>query len=141
MKVCKFIIALLFLTSTKKYYHTNVTLTMTNYEAIKNLSCELLEKLLDQVFLAGFNIGHQFLVDPGIDDGNPFDKDWLEAQVEESLLLVVNDAGEDLIIKPLVDIIERIVEYDSDSIPDNVNWQAKIILPKGMDETDENEEC
>ena len=114
---------------------------MTNYEAIKNLSCELLEKFLDQVFLAGFNIGHQFLVDPGIDDGNPFNKDWLDAPIEESQFLVVNEAGEDLIIKPLVDIIERIVEFDAYSIPDDVNWQTQIVLPKDMEENDDNDEC
>ena len=71
---------------------------MTNYEAIINLTPELLEKFLDQVFLTGFNTGYQSLVDPDIHDGNPFNTDWLNAEAEEFHNLVEDDAGEDLII-------------------------------------------
>ena len=41
---------------------------MKYYDAIRNLTPEQLEKFLDQVFLTGFNSGHQSLADPEIDD-------------------------------------------------------------------------
>ena len=112
--------------------------TMNNYEAIKNLTSEQLEKFLDQVFLTGFNTGYQSLVDPDIHDGNPFDTDWLNADVDEAHTLVEDEAGERLIIEPLVSVIKRIVEFDADSIPGDISWQMQVVLPKGIDENDEN---
>jgi hypothetical protein len=108
---------------------------MNNYEAIKNLTSEQLEKFLDQVFLTGFNTGYQSLVDPDIHDGNPFDTDWLNGEAEESHALVEDEAGEGLIIEPLVSVIKRIVEFDTDAIPEDISWQMQVILPKGMEKT------
>ena len=113
---------------------------MKNYEAIKNLTFEQLEKFLDQVFITGFNTGYQSLVDPEIHDGNPFNIDWLDAEVDESHALVEDDAGEGLIIKPLANIIQRIVEFDADSISEDICWQMQVVLPKGMDQNDGNDE-
>ena len=107
---------------------------MTNYEAIKNLTPEQLEKFLDQVFLTGFNTGYQSLVDPDIHDGNPFDADWVNAEVEGSPALVEDETGESLIIEQLVKVVTRIVEFDADSIPEDISWQMQVVLPKGMDD-------
>ena len=106
---------------------------MKNFEAIFNLTTEQLEKFLDQVFLTGFNSGYQSLVDPEIYDGNPFDTNWLNDVVEEHPVLVEDETGESLIIEPLVKVVKRIVEFDTESIADNVNWQIQVILPKGME--------
>lgn len=111
---------------------------MTNFEAIKNLTFEQLEKLLDQVFLTGFNTGYQSVVDPDIHDGNPFNEEWLSAEVDESHSLVENEAGEGLIIEPLVSVLKRIVEFDADAIPDDISWQMQVVLPKDMEENDES---
>jgi len=112
---------------------------MTNFEAIKNLTDEQIEKFLDQVFLTGLNTGYQSLVDPDIHDGNPFDADWLNAEVEEHPALVEDETGEGLIIEPLVKVVTRIVEFDAESIPDDVSWNMQVVLPKGMDGEDESE--
>ena len=90
---------------------------MKKFEAIKDLASEQLEKFLDQVFLTGFNTGYQSLVDPDIHDGNPFDTDWLNAEVEEHPAIVEDEIGEGLIIEPLVKVLKRIVEFDTASIP------------------------
>jgi len=108
---------------------------MTNYEAIKNLTPERLEKFLDQVFLTGFNTDHQSLVDPDIYDDN--NADWLNEEVEEYSNFVENEGGESLIIAPLVKIITRIVEFDTESISNDIHWHSQVVLPKGM----ENEEA
>jgi len=114
---------------------------MKNYEAIKNLSPEHLEKFLDQVFLTGFNSGYQSLVDPEIYDDNPFDTDWLNGEVEEHPALIEDETGESLIIEPLVKVISRIVEFDPNTIADDISWNAQVLLPKGMegDDLDEDE--
>jgi len=106
---------------------------MTNNEAIANLNADQLEKFLDQVFLTGFNTGYQSLVDPDIHDGNPFDTDWLNMEVEEHPALVEDETGEELIIEPLVKVVSRIIEFDTDSIPEDISWQVQIVLPKGME--------
>jgi|GEM_PF-2296030 len=106
---------------------------MKNFEAIFNLTTEQLEKFLDQVFLTGFNSGYQSLVDPEIYDGNPFDNNWLNDVVEEHPALVEDETGESLIIEPLVKVVKRIVEFDTESIADNVNWRIQVVLPKGME--------
>jgi len=111
--------------------------TMTNYEAIKNLMPEQLVKFLDQVFLTGLNTGYHSLVDPDIHDGNPFHEDWINAEVNESLVLVENESGEDLVIEQLVSIVMRIADFDVDTIPENISWQNKVVLPKGKDNEDE----
>ena len=107
---------------------------MTNYEAIKNLTPEQLEKFLDQVFLTGFNTGYQSLVDPDIHDGNPFNADWMNADVGDSHALVEDETGEDLIIEPLVNVVNRIIEFDTNMIPADISWQPQVVLPKGMEE-------
>jgi len=107
---------------------------MKNYEAIKNLTFEQLEKFLDQVFLTGFNTGYQSLADPDIHDGNPFNIDWLSDEVDEHLALVEDETGENLIIEPLVKIVTRIVEFDIESIGENISWSSQVVLPKGMGE-------
>ena len=113
---------------------------MRNYEAIKNLAPELLEKLFDQVFLTGFNTGFQSLVDPGIYDGNPFDAVWLNEDVEKYSALVENDAGESLIIEPLVKVIMRIAEFDMESIADDISWHSQVVLPRCMEDEDAEED-
>ena len=112
---------------------------MTYYEAIKMLTSEQLEKFLDQVFLTGLNTGYQSLVDPEIYDGNPFHGDWLNSQVEEAPLLVEDEVGEALIIEQLVNVVRRIYEFDTEKIAEDVSWQIQIVLPKGMEEGDEQE--
>ena len=107
---------------------------MKNYEAINNLLPEQLEKFLDQVFLTGFNSGYQSLVDPEIHDGNPFDSNWLNEVVEEHPALVEDELGESLIIEPLVKVVKRIVEFDTESIPNDISWQVQVVLPKGMED-------
>jgi hypothetical protein len=112
---------------------------MTNFIAFKNFTFEQLEKFLDQVFLTGYNTGYQSLVDPDIHDGNPFDENWLSAEVDESHSLVENEDGEELIIEPLVSVIERIIEFDVDTIPEDISWQMKVVLPKGMEEDESHD--
>ena len=107
---------------------------MKNYEAIKNLTPELLEKFLDQVFLTGFNTGYQSLVDPDIYDGNPFDNDWVNSEVDEHPALVEDEAGESLIIEPLVKVVTRIIEFDVNKISNDVSWNMQVVLPKGMEQ-------
>ena len=110
---------------------------MTNYEAIKNLTLEQLEKFLDQVFLTGFNTGYQSLVDPDIHDGNPFSANWLDVGVEGPPALIEDESGEGLIIEQLVKVIVQIVEFDADKIPEDISWQIQVVVPKGMEENDE----
>ena len=105
---------------------------MKNVEAIRNLSLEQLEKFLDQVFLTGFNIGYQSLVDPDIHDGNPFHADWLNEDVEESPMLVEDETGEMLIINKLANVVMRIIEFNADKIPKDISWQQQVVLPEGM---------
>ena len=112
---------------------------MKNYEAIVNLTPEQLEKFLDQVFLTGFNSGYQSLVDPEIYDGNPFDSNWLNGVVEEHPALVEDELGESFIIEPLVKVVKRIAEFDTESIAGNVNWQLQIVLPKTMESGQEDD--
>ncbi len=102
---------------------------MTNYEAIKNLTPDLLEKFLDQVFLTGFNTGYQSLADVKMSEENPFDEDWLNAEVEESDELVEDDAGErSHHWDSLANVIMRIVAFDADAIPEHVCWQKRVLL-------------
>ena len=110
---------------------------MTTYEAIKNLTPEQLEKFLDQVFLTGFNTGYQSLVDPDIHDGNPFNLDWLNTEIDEHLLLVEDESGESLIIEPLVNVVKRICDFDANSMPNDLSWQMQVVLPKGMDDDED----
>ena len=107
---------------------------MICYEAIKSLTPELLEEFLDQVFLTGLNTGYQSLVDPDNHDGNPFSLDRLNTNVEGSPALVEDETGEKLIIEPPANIVKLIVDFDMDTIPENISWQMQVILPKGMDE-------
>jgi len=106
---------------------------MTNHEAIKNLTQEQLEHLLDQVFLTGLNTGYCLSVFPDTDDENPFDANWLNAEVEESPALVEDETGESLIIGPLTDAILRIVAFDADAMPENINWEMRAYIPKGTE--------
>jgi len=106
---------------------------MTNYEAIKNLVPEQLVKFLDQVFLTGFNTGYHSLADPDIYDENPFHENWVNAEVEGSSMLVEDETGEELIIEQLVNIITHILEFDIDTIPEDICWEKRVVLPKGMD--------
>ena len=108
------------------------------YEAIKNLKPEQLEKFLDQVFLTGFNTGYQSLVDPDIHDGNPFKLEWLNTDVTGSVVLVEDETGEEIIIEQFVNVIRRIVEFDVDTIPENISWNMQVVLPKGIEA---DEEC
>jgi len=106
---------------------------LTYYEAIKNLTCEQMEKYLDQVFLTGMNTGYQSLVDPSIHDGNPFKASWLSEDVKGPIALVEDEAGENLIIEQLVRVVSRIVEFDTEAIPDDLRWQMQVVLPKSKE--------
>jgi len=112
---------------------------MKVYEAIKNLTAEQMEKFLDQVFLTGMNAGYHMLVDPEIYDENPFDEAWLNSETE-SPTLVESEEGESLVIEPLAKLVMRIIEFDAESIPDDISWQSKIIMPKGLDEVDDEDD-
>jgi len=109
---------------------------MKNFEAIINLSPEHLEKFLDQVFLTGFNTGYQSLVDPDIHDGNPFNVEWLNNDVEEHPFLVEDGAGESLIIEPLAKVASRIVEFNTESLSDDIRWHNQVVLPKAVENDD-----
>ena len=106
---------------------------MKNYEAIKALTPEQLVRFLDQVFLTGLNTGYQSLVDPDIYNGNPFNEDWVSADVDGEPILVEDETGEGLIIEQLVNVVNRIMEFDMDSISEDISWQTQIILPKGIE--------
>ena len=110
---------------------------MKNYEAVKALTPEQLVKFLDQVFLTGLNIGYQSLVDPDIYSGNLFDGNWANADVEGEPALVEDETGEGLIIEQLVNVVNRIMGFDVDSISEDISWQAQITLPKGMEDKDD----
>lgn len=112
---------------------------MKNYEAIKHLTLEQLEKFLDQVFLTGFNAGYHSLVDTDMSDDNPFDADWLNDDVGDYPALIEDETGEGLIIEPLADIVSRICEFDVDTISDSVCWKNQIVLPQGVEDEDEDE--
>lgn len=105
---------------------------MKYYEAIINLSLENMEKFLDQVFLTGFNSGHQSLVDIEIDDENPFNSAWLNVEVDCSPALVEDEAGESLIIEQLAALIIRMAEFKEESMPDSLAWEPTIVMPKGL---------
>jgi len=111
---------------------------MTNYEAIKNLTLEQLERFLDQVFLTGFNKGYWSLVNPTILDDNRFDADWLNADVEGCSALVESKEGEELLIEPLAKVINDIIEFDESAIPREIDWNMQVVLPEGI-EDNENE--
>jgi len=111
---------------------------MNNYEAIKKLAPEKLEKFLDQVFLTGFNIGYQSIIDPDMYDINPFCLNWLKSEIEESITLVEDENGDELIIKPLADVILRIIDFNKKAIPDDINWKMRVVLPKNIKESEEH---
>jgi hypothetical protein len=113
---------------------------MTYYEAIRNLTAAQLAKFLDQVYLTGFNAGYQSLVDREIDDENPFNEDWVGTYVEGSPALVEDENGEPYIIKQLSDIVQRIAEFDIERMPEDISWQSRIIIPKGMDGEERDDE-
>jgi len=106
---------------------------MKYYDAIKSLTSAQLARFLDQVFLTGLNTGYQSLVDPDIHDGNPFDAEWLNKDVDGYNALVEDETGEELIIEQLVSVIRRIYEFDTESISENICWQTQIVLPSGFD--------
>ena len=112
---------------------------MTNIEAIKNLTDAQLENFLDQVFLTGLNTGYHSLVDPDLYDKNPFDESWLNADVEEHPSLVENASGERLIIKPLAKVITHIIEFDRESISEDLHWQMQIVLPTDPESEDDDD--
>ena len=114
---------------------------MTHFEAIRNLSPEQLEKFLDQVFLTGYNTGHQSVVDRELDDANPFDMEWLKSGTEKGHEALVEDSeGGGLIISPLAKVVIRMAEFGAESMPDDISWEGKILLPKGMGGEGEDDE-
>lgn len=74
------------------------------------------------------------MVEPDAYDDNPFNMDWLYKEIAEHTNLVEDESGESLIIKPLVKVVMRIIEFDKESIAENINWSAQVVLPKGMDD-------
>jgi len=43
------------------------------------------------------------------------------------------------VCKPLVKVVLRIVEFDAESIPNDISWNMQVVLPKGMEGEDESE--
>ena len=116
---------------------------MKNYEAIKNLTPELLEKFLYQVFLTGLNIGHHSIADPELDDSNPYDFEWLNKEIAGTSAIVEGEMGELVIIENLLDIVRRIYVFTTDdtkSVPNDAAWEPQITLPKEMNDK-QNCEC
>ena len=108
---------------------------MKNYEAIKAVSPELLEKFLCQVFLTGLNVGHHSIADLDLDDSNPYNLEWLKEEIVDTPAIVENESGELIIIEKLLDIVRRIYEFTTDdtkSMPEDVAWTPQIALPKEM---------
>ena len=62
----------------------------------------------------------------------------LDTEVEGSHDLVENDAGESLIIEPLAQLIIRMAEFGEESMPENVKWEATIVLPRGVSDASDN---
>ena len=59
---------------------------------------------------------------------------YLNTVVEESCALVEDETGEALIIEPFADVVKRIIEFNDNTIPEDICWQMQIILPKGIKE-------
>ena len=110
---------------------------MKNLDAIRSLTIDQLVRFLDQVFLTGLNTGYQSLVDADLDDENPFNTDWVNADVDGSPILVEDETGERLIIEPLLNIVKRIAEFDVATIPGDVSWQRQVVLPKEIEGQDD----
>ena len=110
---------------------------MNHYESISTLTVRQMEEFLDQVYLTGFNRGHQSVVEPDLADENPFDEEWLSAGIEDSPALVENEAGEELIIDQLHDIVEHVLNFDVNTIPDDLSWSQQVIMPKSTECEDE----
>ncbi|MDR1465730.1 MAG: hypothetical protein LBJ11_10605, partial [Oscillospiraceae bacterium] len=44
------------------------------------------------------------------------------------------------IIGQLADIVQRIAEFDVEQIPEDISWQSRIVLPKGIDGEGQDDE-
>jgi hypothetical protein len=89
-------------------------------------------EFLDQVFCTGINVGWQAMVEKNINDQNPFNVEWLDGDIGEGL--VQDSEGEQQIISPLSDFVKHITEFNYDTIPDDIAWFPKIVLPKNTGE-------
>jgi hypothetical protein len=67
--------------------------------------------------------------------------EWLNQETENGheALVEVNE-GEGLIISPLAKVVIRMAEFDVESMPDDITWEGKILLPKGLDGEGEDDE-
>ena len=106
---------------------------MTNLEAIQKLSPELLTKFIDQVFVTGYNAGHQSLVDVSIDDTNPFDEAWLGEEVKDEQL-VIDGEGEAIILAPLAQLLIKMAEFEFEEEEPYLKWEPQIIIPGNTEE-------
>ena len=96
---------------------------MTNYEAIIKMTPKLMERFLDQVYLAGLNTGMYAATheDDGVLDDNPFDARWLSEQAEEATALGFAEDGDAYILTALTKAILR-----SAGIPAEGTSQVRI---------------
>lgn len=82
---------------------------MTNYEAIRSMSPEQMEDILDQIYLAGLNNGMYAARqdDDGILDTNPFDLRWLSEPAEKAIRFETDEEGDDCMLCALCEAIFR----------------------------------
>lgn len=82
---------------------------MTNYEAIRSMSPEQMEDILDQIYLAGLNNGMYAARqdDDGILDTNPFDLCWLSEPAEKAIRFETDEEGDDYMLCALCEAIFR----------------------------------
>ena len=82
---------------------------MTNYEAIRSMSPEQMEDILDQIYLAGLNNGMYAARqdDDGILDTNPFDLRWLSEPAEKAIRFETDEEGDDYMLCALCEAIFR----------------------------------
>lgn len=86
---------------------------MTNYEAIRNLTPEGMEYILDSIYAAGLNNG-LYAADLEDDaeqdellDNNPFDLEWLQSEAEDATRYVIAENGEPHVLHALAAAILR----------------------------------
>lgn len=85
---------------------------MTNYEAIRSMSPEQMEDILDQIYIAGLNNGIYAARqdDDGILDTNPFDLRWLSEPAEKAIRFETDEEGDDYMLCALCEAIFRNAE-------------------------------
>jgi hypothetical protein len=112
---------------------------MTNFEALKNLNDEELAHILDQIFCAGYNAGHNSIAIKTIDDTNPFDLEWLRKPAETATVSPFCDDGDYTLLEGLTALLLPIVEYKPSESNEPLEWFSEIVLPKKCSDDSEEE--